>query len=405
VTAKDDSGNKSTGNIIVTIVDTTAPVVTGSNISHNSNEAVPSDAAIISEAGIKVTDNTGESLAATVDTSAVNWNVAGTYTVTVTATDASGNVGTTTIQVTVVDTTAPTDPTANVMDQPNNTATISGEGEPGATITITDPNGNVVAQTTVDPSGNYSVDVPRPANENTDYVVTATDEAGNTSNGVKVTVVGDDTTEHTITIHFYTADGTKSVDVVLTGKTGEAVAFNDVFETVMQLEKEGYKVAELPYIPTNFDSKARGSLVFDVLLVAIKADENNNDNSNSDNSNNDNTTSSSTAADENVTISNNENIVENSGVNSNNQNEVTPLSNQVVQDSVLEGGNPLITDSPDNYNDKISAKHDTQAKQASMEPMEVATTLAGIFGLWLAFFRRRKEEDEEDVKRENDTTK
>ncbi|WP_419716363.1 Ig-like domain-containing protein, partial [Acinetobacter modestus] len=70
----------------------------------------------------------------------------GPHTITVTATDAAGNVGTDTAVLTI-DTTAPNAP---VLDTINATDPITGTAEPGSTVTVTFPDGST-AQATTDP--------------------------------------------------------------------------------------------------------------------------------------------------------------------------------------------------------------------------------------------------------------
>ena len=96
--ATDAAGNEGTATRTVTVVDTTAPVVT-----------VTGDTSVTVELGSTYTDagataDGGE----TVTTSgSVDVNTVGTYTISYSATDAAGNEGTATRTVTVVDTTAP----------------------------------------------------------------------------------------------------------------------------------------------------------------------------------------------------------------------------------------------------------------------------------------------------------
>ncbi|MDN8269649.1 Ig-like domain-containing protein, partial [Acinetobacter baumannii] len=100
----------------------------------------------------------------------------GPHTITVTATDAAGNVGNDTAVVTI-DTIAPNAP---VLDPINATDPVSGQAEPGSTVTVTYPDGTtatVVAGT----DGSWSV--PNPGNlvDGDTVTATATDPAGNTS--------------------------------------------------------------------------------------------------------------------------------------------------------------------------------------------------------------------------------
>ncbi|WP_228147251.1 Ig-like domain-containing protein, partial [Acinetobacter baumannii] len=100
----------------------------------------------------------------------------GPHTITVTATDAAGNVGNDTAVVTI-DTVAPNAP---VLDPINATDPVSGQAEPDSTVTVTYPDGTtatVVAGT----DGSWSV--PNPGNlvDGDTVTATATDPAGNTS--------------------------------------------------------------------------------------------------------------------------------------------------------------------------------------------------------------------------------
>ncbi|MDC4932910.1 Ig-like domain-containing protein, partial [Acinetobacter baumannii] len=76
----------------------------------------------------------------------------GPHTITVTATDAAGNVGTDTGVVTV-DTTAPAAP---VIDPVNGTDPITGTAEPGSTVTVTYPDGST-ASVVAGPDGTWTV--------------------------------------------------------------------------------------------------------------------------------------------------------------------------------------------------------------------------------------------------------
>jgi surface protein len=111
----------------------------------------------------------------------------------VTATDLAGNTSLPTT-VTTTDLTAPVAPMVNsiVDGDGNGLPTISGTAEPGATVTIVDPEGNEHT-VTADGSGNYSLELnPAPSPLIGDYVVTATDADGNTS--LQTTVTATDLT-------------------------------------------------------------------------------------------------------------------------------------------------------------------------------------------------------------------
>ena len=99
--ATDADGNTSTARRTVNVVDTTAPVVT---ITGNANVIVELGETY-TDAGATATDLSGT--VAVVTTGTVDTNSVGTYVITYSATDASGNTGTATRTVIVEDTTSP----------------------------------------------------------------------------------------------------------------------------------------------------------------------------------------------------------------------------------------------------------------------------------------------------------
>ena len=163
-TATDASGNTGTATRTVTLVDTTAPVIT---VTPGTDTVGQGDT--WTDAG--ATADTGETVTAsgTVDTSTI-----GSYTITYTATDAAGNTGTATRTVTVVDTTAP------VITVTSGTDTVEGGStwtDAGAT---SDTGETVTSSGAVDTNtlGTYTI------------TYTATDAAGNTGTATRtVTVV------------------------------------------------------------------------------------------------------------------------------------------------------------------------------------------------------------------------
>ncbi len=91
-TATDESGNVSSESLMITIVDTVAPVLTVSGTQEFTvGDALPTWATY-------ATTNEGT---VTVDSSDVDFTAAGTYTVTWTATDASGNASSASLDITV----------------------------------------------------------------------------------------------------------------------------------------------------------------------------------------------------------------------------------------------------------------------------------------------------------------
>ncbi|EHJ08115.1 biofilm-associated surface protein, partial [Staphylococcus simiae CCM 7213 = CCUG 51256] len=137
-------------------------------------------------------------------------DLTGSEVIKATATDAAGNKSVES-NTTVVDTTAPNQPTVNRVTSED--TTITGKAEPNSTVTVTFPNGTTVqAITTTD--GSYRVAVPTnidlKGGEN--LTVTATDKAGNTSTSANTTVV-DVTPPAEPTINTVT-----SQDTTITGK-------------------------------------------------------------------------------------------------------------------------------------------------------------------------------------------
>lgn len=118
-----------------------------------------------------------------------------------TQTDAAGNTGPAGTDSFTVDTTAPakptiTGPTAN-SSTTDTTPTITGTGDPGATIRVS-VNGKVVGTTTVAADGTWSVTVTAPLAVGA-HTVTAvqTDAAGNvsqTSSPLAITITASSTT-------------------------------------------------------------------------------------------------------------------------------------------------------------------------------------------------------------------
>ncbi|WP_254915645.1 Ig-like domain-containing protein, partial [Pseudomonas aeruginosa] len=71
---------------------------------------------------------------------------------------------------------------------PSNGTTLSGTAEPGATVSLTDGNGNPIGQVTADGSGNWSFTPRTPLANGTVVNATASDPTGNTSAPASTTV-------------------------------------------------------------------------------------------------------------------------------------------------------------------------------------------------------------------------
>jgi len=190
VTATDSAGNTSTFDISVTITaDTTPPVITGDTNVNYELGAARTPEQVLADANIEVSDNSGETITPVVDLSGVNWTQAGTYPVTVTATDSAGNTSTFDINVTITaDTTPPVitgDENVNYeLGAPRTPEQVLAD----ANIEVSDNSGETITPV-VDLSGvNWTQAGTYPA------TVTATDSAGNTSTfEINVTITADTT--------------------------------------------------------------------------------------------------------------------------------------------------------------------------------------------------------------------
>uniref|UniRef100_UPI0020905355 BapA/Bap/LapF family large adhesin n=1 Tax=Acinetobacter nosocomialis TaxID=106654 RepID=UPI0020905355 len=180
-TATDPAGNPSvpgTG-----VVDAVAPTVAVTTAL--TNDSTPALTGTVNDPTAKVVVTVDG-----VDYPAVNngdgtWTLAdntlpvltdGPHTVTVTATDPAGNVGTGNAVVTV-DTTAPSAP---VLDPINATNPVTGTAEPGSTVTVSFPDGTT-ATVVAGPDGKWTVPNPGDLTDGQTVTATATDPAGNPS--------------------------------------------------------------------------------------------------------------------------------------------------------------------------------------------------------------------------------
>ncbi|MDR9466592.1 Ig-like domain-containing protein, partial [Pseudomonas aeruginosa] len=181
-TATDPAGNTSgQGSTTVDGVAPTTPTVNLSNGSSLSGTAEPGSTVIL-------TDGNGNPIAEVTADGSGNWTytpstpIANGTVVNVVAQDAAGN-SSPGASVTV-DSQAPAAPVLN----PSNGTTLSGTAEPGATVTLTDGNGNPIGQVTADGSGNWSFTPGTPLPNGTVVNATASDPTGNTSAPASTTV-------------------------------------------------------------------------------------------------------------------------------------------------------------------------------------------------------------------------
>ncbi|WP_057391430.1 Ig-like domain-containing protein [Pseudomonas aeruginosa] len=182
VVARDAAGNSSPpASVTVDAVAPATPTVDPSNGTTLSGTAEPGSS-------VTLTDGNGNPIGQVTADGSGN----GTFTpstplpngtvVNATATDPSGNASSP-ASVTV-DAVAPATPVVN----PSNGTTLSGTAEPGATVTLTDGNGNPIGQVTADGSGNWSFTPGTPLANGTVVNATASDPTGNTSAPASTTV-------------------------------------------------------------------------------------------------------------------------------------------------------------------------------------------------------------------------
>ncbi|HBO7680102.1 TPA: BapA prefix-like domain-containing protein, partial [Pseudomonas aeruginosa] len=175
VVARDAAGNSSPpASVTVDAVAPATPTVDPSNGTTLSGTAEPGSS-------VTLTDGNGNPIGQVTADGSGNWTFTpstplpnGTV-VNATATDPSGNASSP-ASVTV-DAVAPATPVVN----PSNGTTLSGTAEPGATVTLTDGNGNPIGQVTADGSGNWSFTPGTPLANGTVVNATASDPTGNTS--------------------------------------------------------------------------------------------------------------------------------------------------------------------------------------------------------------------------------
>ena len=183
-TATDKDGNTATATRTVNVVDTVSPVVTVTG----DNPATVELGTTYTDAGATATDASGT--VTVVTTGSVNPQVVGEYTKTYTSTDASGNVGTATRTVNVVDTTAPT---LTLVGGTPFTVEVSQSGS------FTEPGYVAVDNAATALTKSYIGSVPLDEVGEYSRIYTVTDESGNSTSATRVIKVVD-TTAPTVTL-------------------------------------------------------------------------------------------------------------------------------------------------------------------------------------------------------------
>ncbi len=233
VTATDALSNVGTdASVNELTVDTTPPIVTVTGISTADNTPALTGTVNDPTATVQVTVN-GNIYAAT-NNGDGTWTLAddsitpaladGTYDVSVTATDAVGNVGTdASVDELVIDTTAPVVTVTGVSTADNTPALTGTVSDPTATIQVT-VNGNTYAATNNGDGTWTLVDntiAPALADGTYDVSVTATDGVGNAGTDVSANELTVDTTAPAVTVtSLTTIDNTP----VLTGTVDDSSA-------------------------------------------------------------------------------------------------------------------------------------------------------------------------------------
>ncbi|WP_114258028.1 Ig-like domain-containing protein, partial [Acinetobacter baumannii] len=272
---EDPAGN--TSGPATAVVDAVAPTVALDDVL--TNDSTPALTGTVSDPTATVVVNVDG-----VDYPAMNngdgtWTLAdntlptladGPHTITVTATDAAGNVGTDTGVVTV-DTTAPAAP---VIDPVNGTDPITGTAEPGSTVTVTYPDGST-ASVVAGPDGTWTV--PNPGLNDGDTVTAVTeDPAGNTSgpatavvDAVAPTVALDDvlTNDSTPALTGTVSDPTATVVVNVDGV--DYPAMNNGDGTWTLADNTLPTLADGPHTITVTATDAAGNVGNDTAVVTI----------------------------------------------------------------------------------------------------------------------------------------
>ncbi|MCG2075485.1 putative Ig domain-containing protein [Staphylococcus epidermidis] len=238
ITTIDKDGNTATTTLTINIIDTTAPEQpTINKVTENSTEVSGRG-----EPGtiVEVTFPDGNKVEGKVDSDG-NYHIQvpsettlkGGQPLQVIAIDKAGNKSETTT-TTVIDTTAPEQPTINKVTE--NSTEVSGRGEPGTVVEVTFPDGNKV-EGKVDSDGNYHIQVP---SETTlkggqQLIVKVVDEEGNVSEPSIATVHEENkNSEKPGTV---TDTVTKNKSKSLKHKASEQQSYHNKSEKIMSVNK------------------------------------------------------------------------------------------------------------------------------------------------------------------------
>ncbi|WP_180376159.1 Ig-like domain-containing protein, partial [Lactococcus garvieae] len=215
-----------------------APVITG--VTGNSTDGYTVTGTAEAGSTVIVKDASGNTLGSGTADSSGNYSVSlpgsigGNKDISVTATDAAGNISNPTSGKTPADstdTTAPDAPTiTNVTGNSTNGYVVTGTAEVGSTVIVKDASGNTLGSATADNSGHYSVTLPAGSiGAEAEISVTATDAAGNVSDPATGTTPADaDTTPpNAPIISSVTGDSSKGYVVKGKAEAGATVEIRD----------------------------------------------------------------------------------------------------------------------------------------------------------------------------------
>ena len=212
-TTEDESGNDASGSFTVTVQDTTAPEMP-ELADLGGIEATGPDGAVVGYDAGTATDIVDGSVPVTCAPAPDSTFALGTTEVKCTATDAAGNTGEASFEVTVVDTTKPdlTVPTNTTVEATGPRTAISYTGQQATDLVDGDvPVTCTPATGSTHPLGAVTVDC------------SATDKAGNTATGSFVITVQDSTAP--------VVDDVANVTVEATSSAGAVVAYGTVWAT------------------------------------------------------------------------------------------------------------------------------------------------------------------------------
>ncbi|MFI5545267.1 Ig-like domain-containing protein [Streptomyces sp. NPDC051815] len=248
-TATDPAGNRTEGAPITVTIDATAPgapVITSPADGSTSTDSTPTFSGT-GTAGdtVTLTESGNTICSATVGTNG-QWSCTpttplsdGPHTVLPTATDAAGNRTEGAPISLTIDTQAPTAPVitspADGSTTTDNTPAFSGTGDAGDTVTLTE-SGNTICSATVGTNGQWSCTPTTPLADGPHTVLpTATDPAGNRTEGAPITVTIDATAPGAPVITS-PADGSTSTDSTPTfsgtGTAGDTVTLTESGNTI-----------------------------------------------------------------------------------------------------------------------------------------------------------------------------